>query len=122
MAIARLGSVSLDCDDPRRLAEFWAALLGGEIAFSSDAFVAIRTDHLWLSTVRVADFRPPTWPDGTNPKHMHLDLAVKDLESAQDAALMLGARVAAFQPSPALWRVMLDPAGHPFCLSTQIPD
>ena len=122
MAIARLGSVSLDCDDPRRLAEFWAALLGGEIAFSSDDFVAIRVDHLWLSTVRVADFQAPTWPDGTNPKHMHLDLAVKDLEGAQEAALMLGARVAAFQPSPALWRVMLDPAGHPFCLSTQIPD
>ena len=122
MAIARLGSVSLDCDDPRGLAEFWSKLVGGEIAFSSDDFVAIRTEHLWLSTVRVADFRAPTWPDGTLPKHIHLDLAVQDLEGAQDVAVMLGARVAGFQPSPALWRVMLDPAGHPFCLSTQIPD
>ena len=122
MAVARLGSVSLDCDDPRGLAEFWAKLIDGQIAFSSDDFVAIKTDHLWLSTVRVADFRAPTWPDGTRPKHIHLDLAVQDLEGAQEAAVMLGARVATFQPSPALWRVMLDPAGHPFCLSTQIPD
>jgi hypothetical protein len=26
------------------------------------------------------------------------------------------------QPSPDRWRVLLDPAGHPFCLSVQIPE
>ncbi|MGY0021176.1 VOC family protein [Streptomyces sp. YJ-C3] len=29
--LGRLGSVALDCDGPRALAEFWAAILGGEI-------------------------------------------------------------------------------------------
>jgi hypothetical protein len=31
-------------------------------------------------------------------------------------AIRLGARQADQQPRPRRWRVMLDPAGHPFCL------
>jgi len=27
-----------------------------------------------------------------------------------------------FQPAPERYVVLLDPAGHPFCLSTQIPE
>ncbi len=53
---------------------------------------------------------------------MHFDLAVRDLEAAQAEAVRLGATLAAAQPAPGRWRVLLDPAGHPFCLSTQIPD
>jgi hypothetical protein len=26
------------------------------------------------------------------------------------------------QPSPDRWRVLIDPAGHPFCLTTLIPE
>ena len=114
--------MSLDCAEPRRLAEFWAALLGGEVAYASDEFVAIKTDRGWLSTVRVADYAPPTWPDGTLPKQMHFDLAVDDLEGAEAEAIRLGASRATVQPAPERWRVLLDPAGHPFCLSTQIPE
>jgi hypothetical protein len=35
MPVARRGFVSMDCSDARPLAEFWAAMLGGEIAFTS---------------------------------------------------------------------------------------
>lgn len=122
MAMARLASVALDCDDPSALAAFWAALLGGEVAFTSAEFVAVRTDQGWLATVRLPDYQPPSWPAATVPKQMHLDLAVDDLEAAQAEALRLGARLAEQQPSPERWRVLLDPAGHPFCLSTQIPE
>jgi len=122
MAIARLGSIALDCDDPPRLAEFWAALLGGTIAFTTDEFVAIRTEHLWLATVRVEGYRAPSWPGGDVPKQMHLDLAVDDLDEGEAEALRLGARRADEQPAPDRWRVLIDPAGHPFCVSIQIPD
>jgi hypothetical protein len=53
---------------------------------------------------------------------MHLDLAVDDLDEAEAEAVRLGARRAADQPAPGRYRVLLDPAGHPFCLSTQIPE
>lgn len=112
----------MDCADPAALAEFWAALLGGEVAFRSDNFCAVKTAQGWLSAVRVADYRAPTWPDDAVPKQMHLDLATADLDAAEAEAMRLGARKPSDQPAPDRWRVMLDPAGHPFCFSTQMPD
>ena len=37
-------------------------------------------------------------------------------------SLGAGATKAAVQSSPERWRVLIDPAGHPFCLSTLTPD
>ncbi len=122
MAVARLGSIALDCSDTALLGAFWCELLGGEIAFSSDSFVGVKIGGLWLAAVFVEDYQPPSWPSGLTPKQMHLDLAVADLDAAQSEALRLGATRAPHQPEPGRWRVLLDPAGHPFCLSTQIPE
>jgi hypothetical protein len=33
-------------------------------------------------------------------------------------AVALGARQAEHQADPSRWRVLFDPAGHPFCLTT----
>ena len=122
MALARLASTALDCSDPAALASFWAQLVGGEVAFASDEFCAVKTGGGWLAAVRVPDYQPPTWPDPAVPKQMHLDLAVDDLDAAEAEAIRLGARKAAEQPGPDRWRVLYDPAGHPFCLSSQIPE
>jgi hypothetical protein len=122
MTTIRFGSVSLECAEPAPLAAFWATLLGGEIAFESDDFVAVKLDRLWLSTIRVDNFKPPTWPSDEVPKQIHLDLSVDDLASAEAEAVALGAMKASVQPAPDRWTVMIDPAGHPFCLSTQIPE
>ena len=46
---------------------------------------------------------------------LHLDLQVTDLEGAAQDAVALGATMAEFQPQEDV-RVLLDPAGHPFCL------
>lgn len=121
MAIARLASTALDCSDPAALASFWAELVGGEVAFTSPEFCAVKTDNGWLATVRIDDYKPPTWPDSAVPKQMHLDLAVTDVDAAEAAALRIGATKPPEQPAPDRWRVLLDPAGHPFCLSNQIP-
>ena len=89
MANIRLGSVALDCTDPVALGAFWAELLGGEVAFSSEEFVAVKTDRVWLAAVPVPDHQAPTWPDGARAKQMHLDLAVDDLGQAETEALRL---------------------------------
>ena len=69
-------------------------MLGGEIRFSSSTTVGIRTDWVWLSALKVADYLPPTWPAGDVPKQIHLDLAVTDLDAAVAEAERLGARIA----------------------------
>ena len=118
----RLGSVSLDCPDPRALAAFYARLLSVHVGFESDEFAALRRDGLWISFQRVEPFHRPTWPDGEVPQQVHLDFAVTDLDEAEAAAMASGAAKAATQPSPERWRVLFDPAGHPFCLTALIPD
>lgn len=122
MAVARRGFVSLDCADATSLAGFWAAMLGGEIMFTSPTgAVGVRTDWVWLVAIEIPGYTPPTWPSADVPTQIHLDLAVSDLEEATAEAELLGATLAAVQPAPDRWRVLLDPAGHPFCLTTVVP-
>jgi len=45
----------------------------------------------------------------------HLDIEVTDLAAATEHAVAAGAVLAGYQPQE-LVRVLLDPAGHPFCL------
>ena len=121
MAVARLAMASLDCLDPVPLARFWAGLLGGTVIVADDQVSVLQTDTIMMATMRVADFRRPTWPEGDVPKHIHLDLAVRDLDEAEAEALRLGATKSGHQPQPDEWRIFLDPAGHPFCLTANIP-
>ena len=46
---------------------------------------------------------------------LHLDIGVEELDAAVARAEALGARQAEWQPQDDV-RVLLDPAGHPFCL------
>ena len=46
---------------------------------------------------------------------MHFDFQVGHLDSAVEDAVALGATLATDQPQQNV-RVLLDPAGHPFCL------
>ncbi|MEV2220025.1 VOC family protein [Nocardia vinacea] len=117
MPVAQLGLISLDCAEPAVLAEFWAALLGGEVVYRTDDVHVVHTERGVLATIRVPDYAPPTWPNGP----IHLDLRVEDLDVGATEAVELGARLADEQPGPDRWRVLLDPAGHPFCLTAHIP-
>jgi hypothetical protein len=118
MAIGKLWSITLDCADAKELAAFWRAATDGKIAYESDNFSGVETpDGVWIGAYRIDGYAAPTWPDGPTPKQFHLDFAVDDLDAAEAAALGLGATKATHQPEPDRWRVLLDPAGHPFCIT-----
>ncbi len=70
-----------------------------------------------LSFQAESDYREPTWPEQANgqDKMLHLDMRVDDLDAAVEHAVASGARLAGYQPQERV-RVLLDPAGHPFCL------
>jgi Glyoxalase-like domain len=115
-------TVVLDCADPSELVAFWTELLEGECTRITDDFYVVRSGTRWLAAARIPDPRPATWPDGPQPKQMHLDIAVSDLDAAVAEALRLGATQEEIQPAPDRWRVLRDPAGHIFCLSDRIQD
>lgn len=122
-AIAPLASISIDCPRPDDLVPFYSALLGLEEAFAADdrSVVCLAGAGPMLTLMRADEYVAPQWPDGPQHAQMHLDLAAADLEDAVAAARRIGAREAGVQPDPSAWRVMLDPVGHPFCLSAVRP-
>lgn len=115
-------AISLDAADPAVEAAFWREFLGLEVIWENDDFVALRGAPVLVTVQRIADHRAFEWPGGDVPKQMHVEIAVTDLDGAEQTAVELGAIRAAEHPEPERWRVLLDPAGHPFCISNQIPE
>jgi hypothetical protein len=114
----RLLAVTLDCPDPAALAQFYSQALNLPITVSTPGFVLVGHEGSpGLGFYRVDDYRPPTWPDSAVQKQAHLDLGVDDLDEAQARLVSLGAVEPDVQPLPHKRRVLLDPAGHPFCIT-----
>lgn len=113
-----LRAITLDCPDPPALAAFYQQATGLEPHPESDAEFAGLTceDGLFIGFQRVDDYQAPRWPDQTVPQQLHLDFGVDDLDEAESLLLTLGATKPEHQPNEARWRVLTDPAGHPFCL------
>lgn len=118
----RLGAVSVDCSDPAALSDFYRNVLDLNVMFSSPDFVALQGAGVLLTFQRVAEHQRPSWPSGPVPKQLHFELAVSNLDAAESRILALGATKADVQPQPDKWRVLIDPAGHPFCISSLIPE
>ena len=64
----------------------------------------------------VEGYQRPQWPDTGGAKQFHLEFMVDDLDKAADALRAAGAAQPQFQPGGARFRVLTDPAGHPFCI------
>lgn len=112
--------VVLDAPDARELAHFYQRLLGWQIFNEADDWVDLAPSEdagYNLAFATEEKYVRPVWPsaDGEQQMSMHLDIEVDDLDTAVTHALDAGAELAAFQPQESV-RVMLDPAGHPFCL------
>ena len=121
-AIGRLGAISLDCGNPVELAGFYADLLGLKTIWESDDFVALAGAPVLMTFQHIEGYRRPDWPADRVPKQIHLEIAVFDLDVAERDAVARGALAADPQPEPEKWRVLIDPAGHPFCVTTLIPE
>ncbi|MFJ8017816.1 VOC family protein [Streptomyces sp. NPDC096339] len=118
MAVAKLGTVVLDCPDPLALATFYAGLLGGSPSADEDGTWVDLEGHegtplaFQLAPGHVA----PNWPSPEGSQQFHLDLTVDDLDAAEERILALGAKPLDTDDRGRTWRVYADPAGHPVCL------
>ncbi len=126
----RVSGVVLSAPNPRELAAFYQRLLGWTVAREEgprpgappeDGWAILRPPSgesgVTLAFEYDADYVPPVWPSEPGKQQImgHVDVAVEDLEAAEAWAVSMGARPANYQPQEQV-RVMLDPAGHPFCL------
>jgi catechol 2,3-dioxygenase-like lactoylglutathione lyase family enzyme len=115
----RISATVLGAPDPQALAAFYARLLGWTVVDNQPFWAMVRppAGGTGLSFQHEPDYVPPVWPPAPGEQQMmsHLDIAVEDLDAGMAWAQEAGAKLADFQPQEHV-RVMLDPAGHPFCL------
>lgn len=110
--------IAIEAPDARSLAEFYCELLDWPIVGDEPGTVVLAAPGgAFLVLQEAVDYVRPVWPPvhGAQRPMMHLDVQVGDLESAIDEAVALGAIDLSTQPNENV-HVLLDPAGHPFCL------
>ncbi|WP_188191751.1 VOC family protein [Nonomuraea sp. SYSU D8015] len=115
---AKLLAVTLDCAEPKKLAEFYHEVTGWEIQYSEDEYAAVGDGTTNIYFGRVPDRTPVTWP--SPDKQFHFDFRVPDVEKAAEEYVALGATKPEFQPGVTedgvRWIVLQDPEGHLFCV------
>jgi catechol 2,3-dioxygenase-like lactoylglutathione lyase family enzyme len=118
-----LDVIVLECRDVALLADFYIRFLGWKANPGGDGEwidISHPSGGPKIAFQRNDDYVPPVWPDepGCLQQMIHLDFSVRDkehLEAAVAHAVACGAAVAGAQYGEDEW-IMLDPAGHPFCL------
>jgi catechol 2,3-dioxygenase-like lactoylglutathione lyase family enzyme len=117
--------VVLDAPDASALAHFYRDLLGWTLYKDTAEWATLAPSEAHgynLAFQQEPNYVRPVWPSepGRPLMMLHLDLEVDDLEAATGYALSVGAELAEVQPQEDV-RVLLDPAGHPFCLYVDVP-
>ncbi|AZU00309.1 MAG: VOC family protein [Brevibacterium linens] len=113
--VATLAMVTLDAPNAAILGEFYSSVLDWPIAYTDENYAMLTGPSHALGIGTIPDYQRPSWPDDGH-KQFHLDLAADDIQAAADRCVELGATRAEPQPGET-WVVLLDPAGHPFCIS-----
>ena len=112
MPIGRLSFLTIDANDPDRLASFWGAMLDVEVEERMDdgrfVFLAPSNDIV-ISFQRVPEPK-------SSKNRVHLDVRVEDLEAATEAIRALGGTWDGngFTLDDARWRTLTDPEGNEF--------
>ena len=115
-----INTLTVDCHDPRALADFWTGALGWLVIDESDNGVMIAP---------YAEYRPDTHPMffQVNPdakvvkNRWHFDLAPDDQDAEVARLEGLGARRVDIGQGKVSWVVMADVEGNEFCVLTSLP-
>jgi predicted enzyme related to lactoylglutathione lyase len=110
--VGTLYAIVLDVNDLENSAGFWSAVLGKEISFKADKYCRIgKGDDLPSLLLQ----KVPEQHEHKN--RAHIDLDVKNLESAVPRVVDLGGtKLEEISEYGIRWAVMADPDGNEFCL------
>lgn len=120
-----MGALVLDSGNSEELSDFYAKLLGWTKQRYDDEWIIVSSDKgegTPLVFQEIVNYEKPVWPAerGKQQQMMHMDFYADDHKEALKHALACGARFSEVQLEDG-WRVMLDPAGHPFCILPKEP-
>jgi len=107
-----IGMVTIDCQNPQQLAQFWSQALGIEVLGDYGEFVFLGGKD---SPVSLGLQRVPEPRVGKN--RLHIDLRGEPPATAAERLKHLGASVTEEHSQPGLaWIVLTDPEGNEFCV------
>jgi catechol 2,3-dioxygenase-like lactoylglutathione lyase family enzyme len=120
---SRFTELVIDCHDPRRLAEFWCAVLGYRIVDEEEGIVEIASWDPSADAIRASPV-PPTLlfaqvPESKTVKdRLHIDVSPIDCSQAEEVErlLALGACHIDVGQGEQRWVVLADPEGNEFCV------
>jgi predicted enzyme related to lactoylglutathione lyase len=108
----RIDALCVDATDVRRLASWWAEVLGWPQEVSDDGDVILRApagagpDWLFLAV-----------PEPKTVKNrLHVDFTPDDQQAEVDRLITLGARHVDIGQGQQSWVVLADPEGNEFCV------
>lgn len=112
---SRIAVIALDAANPRKLADFWCAVLDWRILEQEPGIVSIGSSPDAWPTMDIIQV-----PEGKTVKNrMHLDVRADKTttENEVQRLLGLGATKADIDQGPnASWVVLRDPEGNEFCV------
>jgi predicted enzyme related to lactoylglutathione lyase len=111
--LGRFAGVTIDCQDPQRLADFWSAVLGGRVTESLPGWRRVTA----ADGGPVLTFQPVPEPK-VGKTRLHLDVAVADADEAANQIEVLGGRPTGERHTyrEGVVLVMTDPEGTEFCI------
>jgi predicted enzyme related to lactoylglutathione lyase len=111
--------VTIDCVDPRSLAEFWSEALGYVQVADLGGYLILRPADGSPGGLTVSLQEVPEPPSGKN--RIHLDLEASDRADEVARLVTLGATtVREHAYSEFAWTVLADPEGNEFCVSDPV--
>lgn len=116
---SRISELIVPCRDPRRLAEFWCAVLDFVVLDTEDeGAVEIGPGEGFGGLQPTLVFSPTVEPKvGTLRMHFDINAVDRDQDAELERLLELGARPAEIgQTGAEQWYVLADPEGNEFCL------
>ncbi|HET7483587.1 MAG TPA: VOC family protein [Actinomycetota bacterium] len=115
----KIGSLTIDCHDPRAVANFWLAALPGEVTYEDDEAGEIVVDFEATSgSMRVLFYKVAD--DKQVKNRLHLDLIPEDQDAEVKRLMKLGAKKIDIGQRDVSWVVMADVEGNEFCVL--VPD
>jgi len=129
--VSRFSEIVVDCEQPRRLAEFWCAVLGYRVLDEEEGAIEIgppdvSTEDDWAEWQArlLREPSPPTIvfivvPEGKTVKNrLHIDVSPVETSQPEEVErlIALGATKADIGQGDVSWTVLRDPEGNEFCV------
>ncbi|MEV4602511.1 VOC family protein [Amycolatopsis sp. NPDC049253] len=109
-----LGMITIDCTDPRDLADFWTRALGVAVEADYGPFVMLARPGGGRPALAFQQVSEPR----TVKNRVHIDFSAPDREAEVKRLVGLGASEQERHAQPGIeWTVLADPEGNVFCVA-----